>query len=74
MLVQTNLVQGILYLFACSPCSPCSPCSQGTQLKEQYTDPYGKGKEESKVNPMVKFICPSAPVTVTEYVKRDPSL
>ena len=36
-------------------------------------NPYGKGKKVKK-NQMVKFINPSAPVTVTEYVKRDPLL
>ena len=37
-------------------------------------NPYGKGKKKVKKNQMVKFIYPSAPVTVTEYVKRDPLL
>ena len=64
MLEQKNLVQGALCLCACSRLS--------VNLIER-TNLTAKEKKVKK-NQMVKFINPSAPVTVTEYVKRDPLL
>ena len=64
MLEQKNLVQGALCLCACSRLS--------VNLIER-TILTAKEKKVKK-NQMVKFINPSAPVTVTEYVKRDPLL
>ena len=64
MLEQKNLVQGALCLCACSRLS--------VNLIER-TILTAKQKKVKK-NQVVKFINPSAPVTVTEYVKRDPLL
>ena len=64
MLEQKNLVQGALCWCACSRLS--------VNLIER-TILTAKEKKVKK-NQMVKFINPSAPVTVTEYVKRDPLL
>lgn len=64
MLEQKNLVQGALCLCACSRLS--------VNLTER-TILTAKEKKVKK-HQMVKFINPSAPVTVTEYVKRDPVL
>lgn len=64
MLEQKNLVPGALCLCACSRLS--------VNLIER-TILTAKEKKVKK-NQMVKFIYPSAPVTVTEYVKRDPLL
>ena len=61
---QMLVVQGALCLCACSRLS--------VNLIER-TILTAKEKKVKK-NQMAKFIYPSAPVTVTEYVKRDPLL